>query len=431
MIPRYTLPEMQKIWSEEYKLQKWLEIELYACEAQARLGKIPLEALAEIKARASFDLERVHVLEKEIRHDVLAFLTCVAERVGEASKYIHLGMTSSDVLDTALAVQMREAADVLLGRLRRLKEVLASQAKRYKKVLAIGRTHGVHAEPITFGFKLALWFAETERNIKRLEGAKEEINVGKISGAVGTYAHLDPQVEAYVCEKMGLKPAPISSQIIQRDRHAHYLTTLAIIAGSLEKFATEIRNLQRTEILEVEEFFAAGQKGSSAMPHKRNPIHAERVSGLARAVRTYALAGLENISLWHERDLTHSSVERVIIPDSTTLLDYMLNQMVELFAHLQVYPENMQRNLAQTMGLIFSQRVLLALVERGVLREEAYMWVQRNALRAWEEKKDFQVLLAYDPEVRRYLSPDELEKLFCPEAYLLRIDEIFTRLGLV
>lgn len=422
---------MQKIWSEEYKLQKWLEIELYACEAQARLGKIPPEALAEIKARASFDLERVHVLEKETRHDVLAFLTCVAERVGEASKYIHLGMTSSDVLDTALAVQMREAADVLLERLRGLKEVLASQAKRYKKVLAIGRTHGVHAEPITFGFKLALWFAETERNIKRLERAKEEINVGKISGAVGTYAHLDPQVEAYVCTKMGLKPAPISSQIIQRDRHAHYLTTLAIIAGSLEKFATEIRNLQRTEILEVEEFFAAGQKGSSAMPHKRNPIHAERVSGLARAVRTYALAGLENISLWHERDLTHSSVERVIIPDSTTLLDYMLNQMVELLTHLQVYPENMQRNLAQTMGLIFSQRVLLALVERGVLREEAYMWVQRNALRAWEEKKDFQVLLAHDPEVRRYLSPDELEKLFGPEAYFLRIDEIFTRLGLV
>ncbi|MBC7346201.1 MAG: adenylosuccinate lyase [Clostridia bacterium] len=430
MITRYTLPEMGKIWSEENKFALWLAIEIYACEAQAELGNIPREALAEIKAKAGYDPERVAVLEETTRHDVLAFLTAVAERVGDAAKYIHLGMTSSDVLDTALAVQMRQAADLIRQKLQRLREVVAELARRHRETLMMGRTHGVHAEPITFGFKLALWVKEIERHLGRLEAAREEISVGKISGAVGTFAHLDPQVEAYVCAKLGLKPAPVSSQIIQRDRHAHYLCVLAGIASSLEKFATEIRNLQRTETLEVEEQFARGQKGSSAMPHKRNPITCERVAGLARVVRANALAALENVALWHERDLTHSSVERVIIPDSTILVDYMLAKFIHIMENLQVYPERMRANLEQTRGLVFSQRVLLALVAKGVARETAYAWVQRQAMRAWQEGLDFRELVLADPEITAYLGREELAALFDYAYFTRRLGAVFSRAGL-
>lgn len=430
MIPRYTLPEMGKIWSDEHKFNLWLAIEIYACEAQAELGNVPREALAEIKAKAGYDPARVAALEEVTRHDVLAFLTAVAEKVGDAAKYIHLGMTSSDVLDTALAVQMRQAADIILAKLNRLREVVAEQARRHKDTLMIGRTHGVHAEPITFGFKLAIWVKEIERHIKRLEEAREDISVGKISGAVGTFAHLDPRVEAYVCAKLGLKPAPVSSQIIQRDRHAHYLCVLAGIASSLEKFATEIRNLQRTDILEVEEQFAKGQKGSSAMPHKRNPITCERVAGLARVVRANALAALENVALWHERDLTHSSVERVIIPDSTILVDYMLAKFTNIMENLQVYPERMRANLERTRGLIFSQRVLLALVAKGVTRETAYALVQRQAMRAWQEDLDFRQLVQHDPDITAHLTKEELQELFDYGFYTRQIDAIFSRAGL-
>ncbi|MGI9952240.1 adenylosuccinate lyase [Moorellaceae bacterium AZ2] len=430
MIERYTLPEMARIWDEENKLRKWLEIEIYACEAWAELGKIPPEALAEIKEKAAFDIARVKEIEATVRHDVIAFLTAVAERVGEASKYIHLGMTSSDILDTALALQMREAADQLLGRLQSLREVLAARAREHKFTLMMGRTHGIHAEPTTFGLKMALWIMEVDRNRERLLQAREIISVGKISGAVGTFANVDPRVEEYVCRKLGLKPALVSNQIIQRDRHAQYLTTLAIIASSLEKMATEIRNLQRTDILEVEEPFAQGQKGSSAMPHKRNPIICERVAGLARVIRGHALAALENVTLWHERDLTHSSVERVIIPDSTILLDYMLAKFTEIMAGLNVYPENMRRNLEQTYGLIFSQRVLLALVDKGLLREKAYALVQRHAMQAWRERVPFKELLLRDPEVTSYLSPAEMEELFDYNYHLKHVDYIFRRAGL-
>jgi adenylosuccinate lyase len=430
VIPRYTLPEMGKIWSEENKFNLWLAIEIYACEAQAALGNIPPEALEQIKSRAGFDLSRIEALEEITRHDVVAFLTAVAERVGEAAKYIHLGMTSSDVLDTALAVQLGQATDILLAKLRRLREVVADLARRHRDTLMIGRTHGVHAEPITFGFKLAIWVKEIERHIRRLEQAREDIAVGKISGAVGTFAHVDPRVEAYVCEKLGLKPEPVSSQIVQRDRHAHYLCVLAGIASSLEKFATEIRNLQRTDILEAEEHFAQGQKGSSAMPHKRNPIICERVAGLARVVRANALAALENVALWHERDLTHSSVERIILPDSTILLDYMLSKFIGVMENLSVYPERMMANLERTKGLLFSQRVLLALVAKGVARETAYAWVQRQAMRAWQEGLDFRELVQQDPDISAHLSREELEELFDYRYYLREIDTIFARVGL-
>lgn len=430
MIERYTLPEMACIWDEETKLRKWLEIEIYACEAWAELGKIPPEALAEIKAKAAFDMDRVKEIEATVRHDVIAFLTAVAERVGEASKYIHLGMTSSDILDTALALQMREAADQVLRRLHDLREVLVARAREHKYTLMMGRTHGIHAEPTTFGLKMALWVMEVDRHRERLLQAREMISVGKISGAVGTFANVDPFVEEYVCRKLGLKPAPVSTQIIQRDRHAQYLTTLAVIASSLEKMATEIRNLQRTDILEAEEPFARGQKGSSAMPHKRNPIMCERVAGLARVVRGHALAALENVALWHERDLTHSSVERVIIPDSTILLDYMLAKFTEIMTGLNVYPENMRRNLEKTHGLIFSQRVLLALVDKGLLREKAYALVQRHALEAWHKGVSFKELLLQDPEITACLSPAEIKELFDYQYHLKQVDYIFRRAGL-
>ncbi|MDA8233426.1 MAG: adenylosuccinate lyase [Clostridia bacterium] len=430
MIDRYTLPEMGRIWALENKFRKWLDIEVAACEAMAELGKIPKEAVEVIKEKADFNVKRIEEIEAQTNHDVIAFLTCVAEYVGDESKYIHLGMTSSDVGDTALCLQMKEAGEVLLPKLETLREKIREKAKEHKYTPMIGRTHGIHAEPMTFGMKMLLWLAETERNIERLKRAIETISVGKISGAVGTYANLEPTVEAKVCAKLGLKVAPISTQVIQRDRHAEYMTTMAVIASSLDKFATEIRNLQRTDIREVEEFFGKGQKGSSAMPHKRNPITNERIAGLARVVRGNAQAALENVALWHERDITHSSVERVIVPDSTILLDYMLHLMIKVISNLLVYPEAMLENMNKTRGLIYSQRTLLALVDKGILRERAYELVQRNAMQVWATKENFLDLLLADSDVMELISAEELKGLFDHSWYLRHVDEIFTRFGL-
>jgi len=430
VIERYSLPEMQAIWSEENRFRKMLEIEIYACEAMAELGIIPEWALKDIKEKAGFDVKRINEIEATTRHDVLAFLTNVAEYVGEASKYIHLGMTSSDILDTALALQMREAMDLILHKFQVLAEEVKSKAIEYKHTLMVGRTHGVHAEPVTFGLKMALWYDEVNRNIKRLEAAKAGIEVGKISGAVGTFANISPFVEEYVCKKLGLQPAPVSTQIIQRDRHAAYMTQLAVAASSLDKFALEIRNLQRTDIHEVEESFAKGQKGSSAMPHKKNPMISERVSGLARIVRSNASAALENVALWHERDLTHSSVERVIIPDSTMLVYYMLDKFIDVIKNLVVNSENMQANLEKTLGLVFSQRLMLALVEKGILRETAYHWVQRNSMQAWEEKVPFKKLVSQDNDIAGQLSSGEIDEIFNYDYYIKNVDYIFKRAGL-
>jgi adenylosuccinate lyase len=431
MIPRYTRPEMGKIWTDENKFKTWLDIELLACEAQAELGVIPKDAIKVIREKAKFDVKRIDEIESEVKHDVIAFLTNVGENVGEESRYIHIGMTSSDILDTGLSLQMKQSADLLLNDLLNLKDILARRAKEFKYTLMIGRTHGVHAEPITFGLKLALWYDETKRNIKRLEQAKDTISYGKISGAVGTFEHLDPFIERYVCEKLGLKPAPISTQILQRDIHAEFLTTLAIIGSSLEKFATEIRHLQKTEVLEVEEYFSKGQKGSSAMPHKRNPVTCERVAGLARVLRGNAQAAMENISLWHERDISHSSVERITIPDSCILLDYMLGLMTDLIDKLIVYPENMQRNLNLTNGLIFSQEVLLALTKKGMKREEAYASVQKHAMEVWRTKNSFKDLLKSDSNIMKYLSNTELDELFDLKKCIRNVDYIFKRVGLL
>lgn len=430
MIERYTRPQMGSIWEAENRFRNWLKIEILACEAWAQLGKVPAEALEEIKRKARFDVKRIDEIEAVTRHDVLAFTTCVAEYVGDSSKYIHLGLTSSDVLDTGLALQMKQAAQLLIKGLERLKEVLASQAGKHKYTLMMGRTHGVHAEPVTFGLKMALWYAEVERCLERMRRAEKVISVGKISGAVGTFANIDPQVEEYVCSRLGLEPASVSTQVIQRDRHAEYLMTLCLVAASLEKFATEIRNLQRTEILEVEEAFAKGQKGSSAMPHKRNPITAERVVGLSRVIRGNALAAMENVALWHERDLTHSSSERVIIPDSTILLDYILDKFTGVMENLQVYPENMLANLNRTLGLIFSQRLMLGLVEKGILRETAYQWTQRNALEAWRTKEEFVSLVLKDEDIMRTISPEEVRALFDYDYHTRYVDHIFRRVGL-
>jgi len=430
VIERYTLPEMGRVWAEENKLANWLKIEILACEAWAKLGRIPAEAVEIIKAKATFDISRVKEIEAEVRHDVIAFLTNVAEHVGEESKYIHLGLTSSDILDTGLALQMREAADLILEKIEGLAKAIAKQAKKHKYTLMMGRTHGVHAEPVTFGLKMALWYAEMDRNRRRLEQAKDTISYGKISGAVGTFANVDPAVEDYVCANLGLRPCPVSTQIVQRDRHAEFMTALAVVASSVEKMATEIRNLQRTDILEVEEPFYSGQKGSSAMPHKRNPMMSERVAGLARVIRGNAVAAMENVALWHERDLTHSSVERVIIPDSCILLHYMLDKFTNVVDNLVVYEENMRANLERTLGLVFSQRVMLALVEKGMLRETAYRLVQRNAMRAWAEKTPLERLLKEDPEVKEKLGDDELERLFDYSYHTRYVDEIFIRCGL-
>lgn len=430
MIERYSLPEMSAVWSEENKFHKWLDTEIAACEAMAEIGMIPVEALDQIKAKAGFDIERINEIEQVTHHDVLAFLTAVAEKVGDASKYIHMGMTSSDVLDTSLAVQLKEACDLLLARLAKLRTVIAKKALEHKYTLMIGRSHGVHAEPITFGLKMALWYTELGRNLLRLQRARDVVSVGKISGAVGTMANIDPRVEEYVCEKLGLKPAEVSTQIVQRDRHAELLSVLAITASSLDKFATEIRGLQRTEVLEVEEPFAKGQKGSSAMPHKKNPVISERISGLARVIRGNAMAALEDITLWHERDISHSSVERIILPDSTILLDYMLAKFTGVMQDLVIYPENMLENMNKTRGLIFSQRVLLALVEKGLLRETAYALVQRNAMAAWKDRQDFKELLLKDNEIVQYLSSDGIESLFDVSYHTQNIDYIFKRAGL-
>lgn len=427
MISRYTRPGMGAVWTDENRMRKWLEVELAACGAMAELGLIPSEAAEEIARKASFDPARVEEIEKTVKHDVVAFLTDLGEHVGEAAKYIHVGMTSSDVLDTALALQMREAADIILEGFDRLLKAVAKRALEHRYTPMIGRTHGVHAEPITFGLKMALWYQEMERNRERFRRARENISYGKISGAVGTFAHLPPQVEEKVCARLGLKPAPVSSQILQRDRHAEYMATLAIIASSVEKFAVEVRHLQRTEVLEAEEFFSKGQKGSSAMPHKRNPISMEQLSGLARVVRANAMAAMENIPLWHERDISHSSVERVIIPDSTILVDYMLHQLAGHVEKLLVYPERMMENLGRSRSLIYSQRVLLALVEKGVQREEAYRMVQNNAMRAWKEGLDFRELITGDGEITGHLNKQEVDECFNLKYHLRHVDYIFRR----
>jgi len=427
VIERYTTARMKSLWSDQNKFQKWLEIELLACEAQAKLGIIPKSALPKIKKKAKFDVTRISQIEEKTKHDVVAFLTNLAENIGKEAKYVHYGMTSSDILDTSLSLLMREAGEVILQCLEKLSSDLKKKAFEFKKIPMIGRTHGVHAEPITLGLKFALWYAEVQRNIERLKMAIETISVGKISGAVGTFSNLDPKVEEYVCEKLKLKPAPISSQIIQRDRHAEFMNALAIIASSIEKFATEIRSLQRTEILELEEGFAKGQKGSSAMPHKRNPVTCERLCGLARLVRTNAQAALENITLWHERDISHSSVERVIIPDSTILVDYMLSKFTHIMEHLSVYPEKMEMNLEKTGGMIFSGRLLLELSRKAPSKEEAYQIVQENAMKAWNKNENFKDLIKNDKRVKKYLSKAEVEECFSLNYYFRSVDYIFKR----
>ncbi|MGI5921915.1 MAG: adenylosuccinate lyase [Syntrophomonadaceae bacterium] len=430
MIERYTLPEIGAIWSEHSKLQNWLKIEIAACEGWARLGKIPAEALEVIKKRADFDEKRVKEIEAEVRHDVIAFLTNVAEYVGDESKYIHLGLTSSDILDTGMALQMRDSADLILGKMKTLQNVIKEKARQYKLTLCIGRTHGVHGEPTTFGLKMALWYTEMARNIERLQQAREVIAYGAISGAVGNFAHLNPLVEEHVCQTLGLKVCPVSTQIIQRDRHAQFVATLAVCASSLEKMATEIRNLQRTDILEVEEPFRKGQKGSSAMPHKRNPMMSERVAGLSRVIRGNALAAMENVALWHERDLTHSSVERVIIPDSCILLYYMLDKFTAIIKGLVVYEDNMAENIKKTQGLVFSQQLMLALVNKGCLREEAYRLVQTNAMKSWNQRLDFKSLILEDKKIMSLLSEDEINRIFDYGVYTANVDYIFKRCGL-
>jgi adenylosuccinate lyase len=431
MIARYSRPEMARLWSQEAKYDAWLKVELAVCEVYAKRGVIPADALARIKAGARVDAARIDEIEAKTRHDVIAFLTNLEESIGADSRYVHVGMTSSDVLDTALALQLQRACDVLLADLERFRAALRALALAHKDTLCVGRSHGIHAEPMVFGLKPALWYAEAGRNIERLERARNAVRVGKISGAIGTFAHVDPDVEEEVCRLLGLEADPISTQVVQRDRHAELCAVLAIVAASLEKVAVEIRSLQRTEILEAEEPFAEGQKGSSAMPHKRNPVGSENVSGLARLVRTNALAALENVALWHERDISHSSVERVILPDSTILLDYMLHRMTGIIEGLQVYPERMRENMERSYGLMYSQRVLLKLADTGLPRQHAYEIVQRNAMRAWRERTPFRLLLEADPEVTARLAPADLEACFDPAWYLRNVDAIYRRAGLL
>ncbi|MGQ4647490.1 adenylosuccinate lyase [Lyngbya aestuarii] len=432
MIERYTLPEMGELWTDTYKLRTWLQVEVAVCEAQAELGKIPEEAVEEIKAKANFDPERVLEIEAEVRHDMIAFLTNVNEYVGDAGRYIHLGLTSSDVLDTALALQLVGSLNIILERLEQLSQAIRYQAQQHRYTVMIGRSHGIHAEPITFGFKLAGWLAEVCRQRDRLVGLRREISVGKISGAVGTYANIDPKVEAIACQKLGLEPDTASTQIISRDRHANYVQQLALLGATIERFAVEIRNLQKSDVLEVEEFFAKGQKGSSAMPHKRNPIRSERLTGMARILRGHAVAALENVALWHERDISHSSVERVILPDVCILTHFMLVEITDLVKHLLVYPENMKRNMNIYGGVVFSQRVLLALVEKGMGREEAYSVVQSCAHQAWNqpEGNNFHDLITQDSRVVEKLTPEEIEDCFDPQHHLQNLDEVYQRLGI-
>jgi len=427
LIPRYSRDKMNGIWRPENRFQTWLDIEILACEAMARKGDIPDKSLKNIKEKAGVDIARIEEIEKTTKHDVIAFLSSLTEKVGKDGRFIHMGLTSSDILDTSLAVLLRDASQILIDDVNMLLSVLKGKATEYRNTLMIGRSHGIHAEPITFGLKMTLWYQEMERNLTRLVRAKDTISYGKISGAVGTFSFIDPSIEEYVCQKLGLKPAPISSQIIQRDRHAEFFTTLAIVASSIDKFSQEIRLLQRTEVREVEEYFAPGQKGSSAMPHKRNPVLSENLSGLARLMRSYALASLEDVALWHERDISHSSVERVIAPDATTVLDFMLDRFTELVQNLVIYPDRMLANLNMTKGVIFSQMVLLKLIERGMSREDAYGVVQRNAIRSWDEGTDFRRLLLEDNEVMSFMNAKDIEDTFRIENFLRHIDSIFKR----
>lgn len=430
MINRYTLPEIGKVWSEENRLKVMLEVEVLACEGMAEIGQIPKEAAKIIREKADFDIDRIKEIERETKHDVIAFLTNVSEYVGKESQYIHMGMTSSDVLDTALSVQMKQAGEIILEKLYKLKEVIKRKALENKYTLMMGRTHGIHAEPVTFGLKMAVWYTETERSITRMEQAIETISVGAISGAVGTFANIDPRIEEYVCEKLSLNPAKVSTQIIQRDRHAEYMLTLAVIASSLDKFATEIRGLQKSETFEVMEEFSKGQKGSSAMPHKRNPMQSERVAGLARVIRGNTIPALENVALWHERDLTQSSVERIILPDSTILLDYILDLFIKVVDGLVVNKDRMLENLDANLGLVFSQRVMLSIVEKGVPRDTVYKWVQEGAMKAWDEKIQFKDIVKGNPEIREHLSEEEIEKIFDFDYHTKHVDTIFKRCGL-
>jgi len=430
MIDRYTHPEMGNIWTLENEFRTMLKVEILACEAMNKLGIVPDDALKDIQTKSDFRLDRIKEIEAVTNHDVIAFLTNVAEYVGDASKYIHKGLTSSDVKDTALCYMSVQSADLIMRHLENFHSILRRRAAEFKHTVMIGRTHGIHAEPMTFGMKFLLWSAEIERNIERLKQAREMMAVGKLSGAVGTYSNIDPFVEKYVCEKLGLTPVRLATQVIQRDRHAHYMTTLAIIGSSLDKMATEIRNLQRTDIREAEEYFAPGQKGSSAMPHKRNPITCEKVSGMARLLRGYAVAALEDVTLWHERDISHSSVERVILPDATIALDHMLRKFTNIIDKLLVYPDAMIANMNKTGGLIFSQNLLIALVTKGVLREDAYKWVQRNAMARWLEGADFKTNVEADPDIKKYLTEEEVEHCFDPKPMLRHVDEIFARFGL-
>jgi adenylosuccinate lyase len=431
MIDRYTLPEMGALWSEQNKFQKWLDVEIAVCEVHAENGTIPRDALEQIKARASFSVERINEIEKTTNHDVIAFTTNLAESIGEASRFVHYGLTSSDVVDTANALLLRDAADILLKKVDALIDVLKRRALEFKTTPQVGRTHGIHAEPTSFGLTFALWFDEMRRNRKRLLRAKDTVAMGKISGAVGAFAHLDPAVEEAVCDRLGLKAAPVSTQVIQRDNYAEYLNTLAVIASSLEKFALNVRHWQRTEVREAQEHFTKGQKGSSAMPHKRNPIISERICGMARIVRANSLVGLENIALWHERDISHSSAERVVLPDSSIALDYMLQRAIGLIDGLVVYPERMLENLRATRGLIFSGQLLLALTNKDVSRETAYEWVQRNAMRVWDEDRDFHELVKTDPDINARLSTEEIDRTFSLDHYLRNVDQIFKRLELL
>ncbi|MBO8178245.1 MAG: adenylosuccinate lyase [Bacillus sp. (in: Bacteria)] len=430
MIERYTRPEMGAIWTEENRFRAWLEVEILACEAWAELGVIPKEDVQKIRENASFDVARIKEIEEETRHDVVAFTRAVSETLGEERKWVHYGLTSTDVVDTALSYLLKQANEILLKDLENFIEILRQKAKEHKYTVMMGRTHGVHAEPTTFGLKLALWYEEMKRNLERFKQAAKGVQVGKISGAVGTYANIDPFVEAYVCEKLGLEPAPISTQTLQRDRHAHYLATIALIATSIEKFAVEIRGLQKSETREVEEFFAKGQKGSSAMPHKRNPIGSENMTGMARVIRGYMMTAYENVPLWHERDISHSSAERIILPDATIALNYMLNRFGNIIKNLTVFPENMKRNMEKTLGLIYSQRVLLALIDKGMTREEAYDTVQPNAMKAWELQVPFRQLIEQDETITAKLSKKEIDDCFDYNYHLKHVDTIFERLGL-
>ncbi|MDP3296756.1 MAG: adenylosuccinate lyase [Thermodesulfovibrionia bacterium] len=427
MIPRYSRSEMAKIWEPENKFQKWLDVEIAACEAWAKLGEIPKNGLDVIKKKAKFNIARIDEIEKTVKHDVIAFLTSVGENVGPDSRYIHKGLTSSDILDTSLAILMKEASALIIDDIKKLMGVLKTNAYKYKNTLQMGRSHGIHAEPMTFGLKFALWHDEMNRNLLRIKTAKEVISCGKISGPVGTFSSIPPFIEKCVCKKLGLTPDNISTQIVQRDRHAEFMNTLALIAATIEKIAFEIRHLQRTEVLEAEEPFEKGQKGSSAMPHKRNPVGCENLCGLARVVRSNAMAAMENIALWHERDISHSSVERIIIPDSTILVDYMLTRLTGILKGLHVYPERMLENINKSYGLYNSQRVLLKLIKKGMSREDAYQLVQKNAMESWEQKKDFKEFLRQDKEVKKYLSSGEIEKLFDLSYYLKNVNYIFKR----